>query len=172
MDIHCVLWVHDRRDRFERNAKIDVLSVRDPALDASGEIGGSPNPAAFHPKGIVVLPAREMDPVESRTDVKTFGSRQTQHGFPKVRFQTIKDRFAPARRDTAGEASDDAPDAIALTANFLDESYHFSGRVGIGTAHDIRFDGFGGHRGAVDRGDNIVGLLDVSQDLDAEAFPQ
>ena len=50
--------------------------------------------------------AMSMALAEAGADLKGLGRRQTEHGLGEIRFQTVKDRFAPTRRNPARDAFD------------------------------------------------------------------
>src|SRR5678816_4695215 len=94
--INRILLAHHSSHRFERYPKIDRLAVGNATLDSPGSVRGGDHLAIFRAKRVVMFGALHEDTVESRPDIETLGSRQTEHPFGKVRFKTIEDRFSPA----------------------------------------------------------------------------
>src|SRR5262249_49178614 len=122
VDVHGVLLVHDRGHGLERDPKVDRFAVRDPTLDPTGTVGHRPDFAPAHAKRVVVLPAGEQDPAEPGPDVEPFGGRQTKHRLAEVGFQSIEDRFTPARRNAPGDAFHNPAHTVTRAAGPFDET--------------------------------------------------
>lgn len=74
--VHGLLLPHDGGHRFESNAKVNGLPVGNSALDSPRAIGRGDHFSAFGAERVVVLRASEMDPMETRADIKAFGGGQ------------------------------------------------------------------------------------------------
>ena len=70
--VHRVLLVHDGRHRFESDAEINRLAIRDAAMNAAGAVGGGAHLAAFDAERIVVLRAGQKNPAKTGANVETF----------------------------------------------------------------------------------------------------
>ncbi|MDB6067936.1 MAG: hypothetical protein JWR26_4144 [Pedosphaera sp.] len=170
--IHGILFMHDRGDGLEGDAKVDGFAIGDAALDATGTVGGRADLAALHAERVVVLGAGQQNAAEAGADVKSFGGRKAEHGFAQVCFQSVEHRFAPSGRNATRDAFDDSADAVAGAAHFLDETDHFLCGNRIGTADNVGFDIPGLDCFGIHIGDEALDLFDVSEDFDPELFAE
>src|SRR2546430_15917742 len=103
---HRFLFARDCRRRFECHSKVNLSTVRDPALDAAGIICRCPNLAAAHFKWIVVLRAAHARGGKTRPDLETFRRRQTEHRLRQIGFELVENRLAESDRRVADYAFD------------------------------------------------------------------
>ena len=126
----------------------------------------------FDAERVVVLAAGQQNAAEAGADFKRLRRRQAQHRLGQVRFELVEHRLAPAGRNAARDAFDDAADGVALAPHFLDEPDHFLRRLRVGAADDVRFDVLEFHLVRVHVRDEPLDLFDVSQRFDAEFLAQ
>ena len=170
--VHGVLLVHDGGDGFEGDAEVDGFAVGDAALDAAGAVAGGEDAAVFGADGVVVLEAGEADAIKAGADVEALGGGEAEHGFGEVGLEAVEDGFAPADGDFAGEAVDDAADAVAGGTGFLDAGDHAGGGFGVGAANGVGLDLGEGDVFEVDLGGDVLDLGDAGEDFDAEALAE
>src|SRR5262249_17261785 len=98
------LPTRDRRRWLECHAKINVFTIADPALHASGVVRRCAYFSTPHFDGFIVL--RSAHPCRCKTgaDLKAFRCRYAEHRFGEVGFELIKNSFADSCCETARNA--------------------------------------------------------------------
>src|SRR6266545_1933899 len=139
---HRFLFVTDCSSWLKRDAKINLLTITDAALHASGIVGCRANFPTTHLKRIVMLRAPHPRRGRTRTDLESFGCRYAQHSFSQICIELVENRFTKSRRNAANDAFNNTSHRIALATNLLDERDHLLCRRSIGAANNILLDIF------------------------------
>src|ERR1700730_304990 len=137
---YSLLRTKDCRSRFEGDAKEDVLSVADSALNSPGMICSGSHLAFPNFKGIIVLGASQLRAGEARPDFKPFRGREAEHRLRKVGLQLVEDRFSKSGRNPSDHALDHATDRVSVFSHRLDEIDHSLGSHRIRAANNRFFD--------------------------------
>src|SRR3954470_11214777 len=120
--------MHDCGDWFETDPEVDRLAIADAALNPARTVRDRTDFAALHPERVVVLQPGKREAVKTGADIEGLGSRQAEHRFGQICFQSIEYRFAPTRGDSAGDTLDDPTHAVASLSHLFDELDHLPGR--------------------------------------------
>lgn len=138
------------RGRFERDAKVNAVPIRDAALDAAGVIRrrreglGAVGQCRRH-KGVVVHGPRDQGAREAGADFEALGRGDREHGVRERGFEFVEDRLAETNGTVSDHTRDGAADAVVGVAVRFDEFLHARGDGGGGAARgDVCVDGFAG----------------------------
>lgn len=136
MDVYGLLFFGDGGGGFDGDAQGDGLSGGDAAGDAAAVVGLEF--AVFHV--VVGLAAAQFGEGESVADFDAFecADGHQRVGEPCVQFGEY--RVADAYRYPRDVELDDAAEAVLFAADIEDGLFHFFGRFGVRTAHDVLFD--------------------------------
>lgn len=105
------LLLADGGGTLETDAEVNVLAVRDTALDATTPVGRSAETAVrTADERVVVLGARDLRPAEARADLEGLSGRNAEHGVGKLCLELVKDRLAEARGNIANDTGDRSTD--------------------------------------------------------------
>jgi hypothetical protein len=123
---HGVLRLEDGGDGLEGDGEAEGLAVGDAALDAATVVGGRGDLTGVRVdgEGVVVLGAAQAGAGEAVADLEAAAGGQAHHGLGERGGELVEDRGAPAGRDLAGDAADDAADGVALAAGVVDRGDH------------------------------------------------
>ena len=81
LHIHSFLWAQERGYRLEGHAEVDILAIRDAALDAAAVVGGRCNPpVAVADEAVVHLRAAFGGKVETVAIFKALDGVDAKHG--------------------------------------------------------------------------------------------
>ena len=170
--VHRFAGLQDRGHRLESDAKHDVFSVADAALNAAASVGGGANAVATVHKFVVVFRSPHEGATQPRTQFQRLGGRQGPHRFGEVGVQAVEDRFTPACGHASGHQNNGAPDRVAGFLHVRDSVCHAFRRLRMRATH-----GMGVHFVTVVEGwgqghADVLHALDVGAHLDPHGGKQ
>src|SRR5690606_37764036 len=162
----------DRRRRLERDAREDVLSVRDAPLDTARSIGARADSARLREERVVVLASGEVGSLETRADLESLRRGKREHRFRQVGLEAIENRHPQARRNASRDELDDTADRVAAPTHFPNTLLHAAGGFGVGASDEALVDVLASDAGRIDLRVDIMDAPDPGDDLDAFSLAQ
>ena len=164
-----ILRQHEGGGGFESQAQVDVFTVGNATLNAAGAVGAGADAPVVHVKGVIVLTAAELGSTESAANLKSFASRDAQHGVSERGLQFVKDRVTQTNGAVADGAGNYAAQGIPLTAGGADSLSHLLGSGGVCRADDVCFYGGGIYIFRPDRAGDVVYAFYPADDFQLRA---
>ena len=123
---------------LECDTEVDILAVRDTALDSAGVICSGSERGGVGRVGdesVVVDGARDLGASEAGADFEALGGGDGEHGMREHRLELVEAGLTETDGDVADYAGYGATDAVFFVAVAGDQVRHFVVASGVGAAH-------------------------------------